>query len=162
DDIDRRSRKFMVQNNVHELTPELINDNNRLFVDGCRKCGWTARQFPLNLKGCRGSGLCNLGCPNAAKMGTNRVQLPNAESNGVEVVTRAEALEISERCVTVRVSAKRLHDKGLPSEWTPGTYRISAHLIVLACGAVGTSTLILRSPIARAIPHVGARFTCHP
>jgi len=162
DDIDRRSRKFMVQNNVHELTPELINDNNRLFVDGCRKSGWTARQFPLNLKGCRGSGLCNLGCPNAAKMGTNRVQLPNAEASGVEVVTRAEALEVGERCVTVRVSAKRDRDKGLPSEWEPGTYRIQAQLIVLAGGAVGTSTLILRSPISRAIPHVGAQFTCHP
>ena len=41
DDIERRSRKYMLQNNVHELTPELINDNNRLFVDGCRKCGWS-------------------------------------------------------------------------------------------------------------------------
>ena len=66
DDIERRSRKYMAQNNVHELAPELINDNNRLFVDGCRKCGWTAHQFPLNLKGCRGSSLCNLGCPGAA------------------------------------------------------------------------------------------------
>ena len=66
--------------------------DNRLFVEGCRKCGWTARQFPLNLKGCLGSGLCNLGCPNLAKQGTHRVQLPNAEASGVEVVTRAEAL----------------------------------------------------------------------
>ena len=73
DDIERRSRKYMAQNSVHELTPDLINDNNRLFVEGCRKCGWTARQFPLNLKGCLGSGLCNLGCPNLAKQGTHRV-----------------------------------------------------------------------------------------
>ena len=162
DDIERRSQKYMVQNNVHELTPDLINDNNRLFVDGCRKNGWTARQFPLNLKGCRGSSLCNLGCPNAAKQGTNRVQLPNAEANGVEVVTRAEALEVADQTVTVRVSAPRADEKGLPSEWLPGMYRVHADIVVLAGGAIGTSALILRSPIARAIPHVGARFTCHP
>lgn len=162
DDIERRSRKFMAQNNVHELTRELINDNNRLFVDGCRKNGWAAEQFPLNVKGCRGSSLCNLGCPNAAKQGTHRVQLPNAEGDGVEVVTRAEALELTERCVTVRVSTKRDGDKGQASEWLPGTYRVRADIVVLAGGAVGTSALILRSPIARAIPHVGAHFTCHP
>ena len=162
DDIERRSQKYLTQNNVRVLPPELINDNNRLFVDGCRKCGWTARQFPLNISGCRGSGLCNLGCPNAAKQGTHRVQLPNAEANGVEVVTRAEALEIADRTLTVRVSGRQPHEKGDDSEWRPGTYRIHAQLIVLAGGAVGTSALLLRSPIARAIPHVGAHFTCHP
>jgi choline dehydrogenase-like flavoprotein len=162
DDIERRSRKFMTQINAHELTLDLINDNNRLFVDGCRKCGWAARQFHLGIRGCHGSGLCGLGCPNAATMGTNRVQLPNAESAGVEVVTRAEALEVADRVVVVRVSARRPDEKGLPSEWMPGMYRVRAHLVVLAGGAVGTSALILRSPIARAIPHVGAHFTCHP
>jgi choline dehydrogenase-like flavoprotein len=162
DDIERRSRKYMLQNNVHELTPDLINDNNRLFAEGCRKCGWTPQQFPLNLRGCRGSGLCNLGCPNAAKQGTNRVQLPNAEANGVEVVTRAEALEIGDHVVTVRVTARQDGEKGAPSEWAPGTYRLRADLIVLAGGAIGTSALILRSPVSRAIPHVGAHFTCHP
>ena len=162
DDIERRSRRFMAQNNVHELTPELINDNNRLFVEGCRKAGWVARQFPLNLKGCLGSSLCNLGCPNAAKMGTHRVQLPNAEASGVEVVTRAEALELGERTLTVRVRARGQHEKGLPSEWAPGTYHLRSRLIVLAGGAIGTPALILRSPISRGIPHVGSHFTCHP
>jgi len=161
-DLERRSRKYMAQNNVHNLPPELINDNNRLFVEGCRRVGYDAHQFPLNLKGCRGSSLCNLGCPNAAKQGTHRVQLPNAEASGVEVVTRAEALEVGDRTVTVRVSQRRLTDKGLPSEWAPGTYCIHARVIVLAGGSIGTSALILRSPIKRAIPHVGAKFTCHP
>jgi choline dehydrogenase-like flavoprotein len=162
DDIARRSRKYMAQNNVHDLAPELINDNNRLFVEGCRTLGWSAHQFPLNLDGCLGSSLCNLGCPNAAKQGTHRVQLPNAEASGVEVVTRAEALEVGDRTVTVRVAGVRAGEKGLPSEWAPGTYRVRARIVVLAGGAVGTSALILRSPIARAIPHVGAGFTCHP
>src|SRR4029453_17461957 len=102
----------------------------------------------------------NPGVPNGAKMGTHRVQLPNAESNGVDVVTRAEALEVGDHTVMVRVSPRQEGEKGLPSEWLPGTYRIRAHLVVLAGGSIGTSALILRSPIARTIPHVGTGFTC--
>ena len=161
-DIVRRSRKYIAQNNVHLLATELINDNNRLFVDGSRKAGYHAEQFPLNLNGCLGSSLCNLGCPNAAKQGTHRVQLPNAERAGVEVVTRAEALRIEEQAVVVHVSEKRTGEKGRPSEWAPGQYRVRAKLVVLAGGAVGTSALILRSPIASAVSHAGLGFTCHP
>ncbi len=46
-----------------------------------------SNSFPINVKGCRGSSLCNLGCPNQAKQGTHRVQLPQAEAQGVEVIT---------------------------------------------------------------------------
>jgi choline dehydrogenase-like flavoprotein len=162
DDVERRSRKFMAQNNVHLLPPELINENNHLFVDGCRKLGLHAEQFPVNVKGCLGSSLCNLGCPNAAKQGTNRVQLPNAERNGVEVVTRAEALRIEERAVVARVSDRRPGEKGAPSEWASGDYRISASTIIVAGGSIGGTALLLRSGFGRHLPRLGAGFTCHP
>ena len=161
-DVERRSRKFMAQNNVHLLEPDFINDNNRLFVEGARKAGLHAEQFPLNLRGCLGASLCNLGCPNLAKQGTARVQLPNAERDGVEVVTRAEALRVEERSVVVRVSERAPGAKGAPSEWEPGDYHVRASIVVLAGGSIGTSALILRSPIARALSHVGTNFTCHP
>lgn len=159
-DLDERARKYAQQNNVHLLFDDDLNDNNLLFVKGCRAAGYTAEQFPINVKNCRGCSLCNLGCANGAKQGTNRVQLPEAERNGVEVVTRAEALRIEERAVVVRVSEKS--GKGLPSEWAPGTYRIRANTVVLAGGAIGTPALMLRSHLA-SLPHgVGEGFTCHP
>jgi len=161
-DLDTRARKFAEQNNVHLLTDDLINDNNRLFVEGCRKAGYKAEQFPINVKGCKGSSLCNLGCPNGAKQGTHAVQLPNAEKNGVEVVTRAEVVRIEDRAVIVRVSEKRAGTKGLPSEWQPGEYRIASPIIVLAGGAIGTPALLLRSHIQGLPPAVGEGFTCHP
>ena len=65
-DLTRRSAKYAEQNNVHELDDPLINDNNRLFVEGGRKAGYLVEQFPVNVKGFRGSSLCNLGCPNQA------------------------------------------------------------------------------------------------
>jgi len=161
-DVERRSQKFMAQNDVHYLPRVLLNDNNRLFVTGCVRVGARAEQFPLNLRGCKGSSLCNLGCPNAAKMGTHRVQLPNAERLGVEVVTRAEALRLEERAVVVRVHEKRPGDLGRPSTWAPGEHRITARTIVACGGSIGTTALLLRSPATRGIPTLGERFTCHP
>jgi choline dehydrogenase-like flavoprotein len=161
-DLARRSRKFMEQNGVAFLPADRINENNRLFVEGCTKAGYHAEQFPLNLRGCLGSSLCNLGCPNLAKQGTHRVQLPAAERDGVEVVTRAEALRVEERAVAVRVRERAAGAKGRPSEWAPGDYRVRAKLVVLAGGAIGTSALLLRSGFGRMLPRLGEGFTCHP
>jgi choline dehydrogenase-like flavoprotein len=161
-DVVARSRRYETENNVHLLPDEEINDNNRLFVEGCKGAGYAASQFPVNVKGCRGSSLCNLGCPNAAKQGTNRVQLPRAERAGVEVVTRADVLRVEERAVVVRVAEKPAGAKGLPSEWAPGDYRVRAGLVVLAGGAVGTPALLLRSALRGLPERVGLGFTCHP
>lgn len=161
-DLERRSQRHMSDNNVHLLPPEELNENNSLFALGAEGAGYRAHQFPLNVRGCRGSSLCNLGCPNAAKQGTNRVQLPNAARLGVEIVTRAEAVRIEDRTVIARVAARRDGEKGAPSEWMPGEYRIRCGIVVCAGGSVGTSALLLRSGFARVVPRVGEGFTCHP
>ncbi len=161
-DLAERSRHFAEQNNVHLLEPIEINENNTLFAAGCEQAGFEAQQFPVNVKGCRGSSLCNLGCPNAAKQGTDRVQLPAAERRGVEVVSRAEATRIEEKLVVVRVSAAPAGGKGSPSEWEPGEYRVRAGAVVVAGGAVGSPALLLRSGFRKRLPRLGEGFTCHP
>lgn len=161
-DIATRSAKYIAQNNVHLLPPGQINDNNRLFVEGCKRAGLKAEQFPINVKGCLGSSLCNLGCPNAAKQGTNRVQLPAAERAGVEVVTRAEVLRVPGHELSVRVAPVPDGGKGLPSEWAPGDYRVRANVIILAGGSIGSTALLLRSGLGERLPRLGHGFTCHP
>lgn len=162
-DLVRRSQRYLDENNVHLLAAGELNDNNRLFVDGARRAGYRAEQFPVNLKGCRGSSLCNLGCPNQAKQGTNRVQLPAAERGGVEVVTRAEVRRIgADRTLTVRVAERPVGGKGADAEWVPGDHRIEARVIVLAAGAIGSPALLLRSDLRGAPPRIGMGFTCHP
>jgi long-chain-alcohol oxidase len=159
DDVLRRSKQYLAENHVHLLEPADLNDNNRLFEEGCRRLGYRAAQFPLNLKGCRGAGLCNLGCPNAAKMGTHRVQLPDAERAGVSVVTNCEVERLEDHAVVARVSERTY---GEPSSWAPGEYRIRAKAVVVAGGAIGSPALLLRSAIGAALPMLGHRFTCHP
>ncbi|OFW04115.1 MAG: hypothetical protein A3H96_26540 [Acidobacteria bacterium RIFCSPLOWO2_02_FULL_67_36] len=159
DDLERRSRKYCVENNVHLLPPDRINDNNRLFAEGCRRLGYRVEQFPVNVKGCEGSGLCNLGCPNGAKMGTHRVQLPEAERNGVTVVTNCTVDRIENRTIRASVTEESV---GHPSAWAPGEYSVSAKAIVVAAGAVNTPAVLLRSGMGRALPALGRYFTCHP
>ncbi|HVN03587.1 MAG TPA: GMC family oxidoreductase [Bryobacteraceae bacterium] len=157
-DLECRARKYMAENNVHFLPDEAINGNNKLFASGCRALGYDVQQFPVNVKGCRGSSLCNLGCPNQAKQGTDRVQLPRAEQSGVEVVTRCEVLGIGERTLTARASPKPAGGKGDPSPWEPGDYQIDASIIVLCAGALHTPALLRHLPL----PRIGRGFTCHP
>jgi choline dehydrogenase-like flavoprotein len=161
-DLDGRARKFMAENNAHLVEDGLINENNKLFVEGCRKLKYDVQQFPVNIKGCRGSSLCNLGCPNQAKQGTDRVQLPRAEQNGVEVVTRCEVLTVGEKTLAARVAAKPAGAKGDPSPWEPGDYQIDAKIVVLSAGAVNTPALLLRSGMGRSLPRLGYGFTSHP
>ncbi|MFN0177806.1 MAG: GMC family oxidoreductase N-terminal domain-containing protein [Gemmatimonadales bacterium] len=161
-DLARRSARYQAENNVALLPDELLNDNNRLFLTGATAAGYRAEQFPLNLRGCRGSSLCNLGCPNAAKQGTNRVQLPAAERQGVSVVTRAEVTRLGERQLQVLVHAKPPGAKGRESEWAPGDYLIDADTVVLAAGAIGTPALLLASTLTGLPPRVGHGFTAHP
>ena len=161
-EVAERSARYIGENSVHLLPDDLINENNRLFVEGAATAGLHAEQFPLNLKGCRGSSLCNLGCPNAAKQGTNRVQLPAAERAGVTVVTRAEVVRLGERRLTVRVGARPPGGKGAESEWAPGNYEIEAGMVVLAAGALGTPALLLGSGLTGLPARVGHGFTAHP
>lgn len=166
DDVIRRTRHYIDQNGVHLLGSDEINDNNRLFVEGCRTLGWEAEQFPVNVRGCRGSSLCNLGCPNGAKQGTHRVQLPVAEKAGVETVTRATVTRLRAMYgggeADVVVAAKAPTEKGRPSEWAPGEYLVRADHVVVAGGSVGSSALLLRSGFGAQLPRLGHGFTCHP
>jgi choline dehydrogenase-like flavoprotein len=162
EEVKRRTQKYIGENNVHLLADQLINDNNHLFVRGCRRLGYRVEQFPVNVDGCRGSSLCNLGCPNGAKQGTNRVQLPRAEKAGVEIVTECEALRIENRTVVARVAERSAGAPGERSAWEPGDYRIRARLVIACGGAVNTPALLLRSGIPATSSLIGHGFTCHP
>jgi len=159
EDVLARSQKYLRENNVHLLDASDLNDNNRLFADGCRRLGYRVEQFPLNLKGCAGTSVCNLGCPTGAKMGTHRVQLPEAERQGVTVVTNCTVTRVAGQSVSATVTPP---PAGEPSAWAPGDYRIRAQAVVVSAGAVGSPALMLRSGLGSALPALGRYFTCHP
>ncbi len=159
EDLQQRSRKYLEENNVHLQDEALLNQNNLLFRDGCAQLGYRCTQFPINVKGCRASSLCNLGCPNAAKQGTHRVQLPAAEASGVEVVTNCKVTTVRDRVCDAVVANLRY---GEPSAWEPGEYRIRAKVVVVCGAAINSPALLLRSGFGSDLPVLGRYLTTHP
>ncbi len=130
------------------------------FSRAAGKLGYHVEQFPINVKGCKSSSLCNLGCPNQAKQGTHRVQLPKAEAGGVEVITNCRVTRIGDRVCEAVVANPGF---GEVSKWEPGEYRVKAKVVVVcAGGAVNSPALLLRSGFGEALPALGRYITLHP
>ena len=161
-DLDCRARKFMAENNVHLLADDLDQREQQAVRGRLPQAELRCAAVPGEHQGLPRISLCNLGCPNQAKQGTDRVQLPRAEANGVEVVTRCQVLTVGEKTLAVRVAAKPAGAKGDPSPWEPGDYQIDAKIVVLCAGAVNTPALLLRSGMERRLPRLGYGFTTHP
>ena len=159
EDLQQRSSKYLEENNVHFLDESELNDNNRLFRDGCHKLGYRVQQFPINVKGCLSSSLCNLGCPNGAKQGTHRVQLPAAEAAGVEVITNCRVTRVVAGACEAVVADPGY---GEGSAWAAGDYRVKGKVIVVSAGAVNSSALLLRSGFGDRLPALGRYLTLHP
>ena len=159
-DMQPRYDKYIKENNVHFNEPHEINENNRLFDQGCKTLGWQCGQFPVNTKNCQGLATCNLGCAVLAKQGTNCVQIPEAVANGVEVFPFCRALKIEGKDVVTEVLSPEF---GLePNKLKAGTYRFRAKKIVVACGAANSPALLMRSFGKDFLPAIGRYFTCHP
>lgn len=159
DDIEARSKKYYRECNAVITPPEFINENNRLFKEGCEKLGYLVKQFPVNIKNCEGASVCNLGCPHDAKQGTHVVQLPEAEKNGVEVITNCQVKRIGEKELFAYVVNVPF---GYESTWEPGEYKIKSKLIILCAGAIHSPTLLQYSGIGKDMPVMGKYITLHP
>jgi len=160
DDLAPRFEKYILENNVHLNDRASLNENNLRFEAACRRLGWRVEQFPVNTRGCEGLATCNLGCARLAKQGTAVVQIPKAESLGVDVFTFCRADRIEDHDVVAEVTPPR---HGLEtSRLAPGRYRFRAGRIVLAGGAIHSPALLMRSFGTAWKPALGRYFTCHP
>lgn len=158
-DLEPRYQKYILENNVHLVPEEDINQNNKLFAKACRNLGWHIDQFPINTRNCEGLNTCNMGCGKLAKQGTSVVQIPAAQKHGVQVFPFTKVTKIAANKIWAEVMPPQY---GLEAcELAPGSYEINAKKIVLACGSVQTSALLLRS-FGSHWNSLGKYFTCHP
>ncbi len=160
EDLRPRFDRIEQEISVIEPTPDMVNDNNRLFKEGCDKLGWDLQVIRLNLKGCQQNGFCNIGCISGGKQGTMEVQIPAAQAGGVEIIPNAHVNSVGDRQLDVTIGAtpKNTH----PGPLSPGAYTIKAKRIVLSAGTPGTPALLLRSGYASQFPTLGKYFTLHP
>jgi choline dehydrogenase-like flavoprotein len=142
------------------VSDEALGDNDRKFLDEADVHGLPARRTRRYEHGCRGSGQCFTGCPNAAKQGMNVTYVPWALALGARLFCA---------CRVERIVVERGRAVGLVARTTsrdPGA-RAGRHVrlrarrgVLVAASAVQTPNLLRRSGLkARAL---GDHFQCHP
>lgn len=146
--------------NITPWPEELVNANNQVVLDGCRKLGWEAHTLNRNVKGCANSGYCGVGCPVNGKQAMHRTYLPDALAHGARIYAdvQAERITVDGRTATGvdavvldRASAKP----------TGVRIRVVAKVVVSSAGALHGPALLLRSGLD-AGGRVGKRTMIHP
>lgn len=155
--------------NVHEPRDDEVNDNNRLFLDGCRRLGVSASKFALNMQGCIGCGFCGQGCAYDAKRGTMVTYLQDALELGVRLVhdcaIDAIALEPA-RSGLKAVGARGNVSPSLPGSRSnlvsPGPLEIEAKLVIVSAGSIESPALLQRSNVPDPADLIGRGLILHP
>lgn len=142
EDLKPRFKRLWKELNVIEPGPDMINDNNRLFREGCEKLGWRVEKINLNLKNCSQEGFCNLGCSSGGKQGTAEIQIPNALRSGIELISNCTIERISDGKAFGYIAKTPAGTKGGPLP--DGEVEFAAKKIVLACGEPAAAAGALR------------------
>jgi choline dehydrogenase-like flavoprotein len=150
--------------NVHAVADDVLGENNRLFLDEASAEGLPARKMHRYEKGCRGSGRCVTGCPNAAKQGMNVSYVPWALTLGARIFCscRVERVLVKDGRAT-GVLAHTTSDQGDEEAAARPTRTVRLHArrgVLVAASTIQTPNILRRSGIrARAL---GEHFQCHP
>ncbi|MCA8970731.1 MAG: GMC family oxidoreductase [Planctomycetes bacterium] len=133
---------------VCELDPRLHNPASHRMAEGMRALGLTPGRFDKAFDRCIGCGYCNVGCGFGRKRDSSTVWIPRALEAGCELRPRTEALRFVHRAGHVDGLVCKDLESGL-------NFTLRAKRYVLACGALHTPELLLRSGLGGR--HVGKR-----
>ena len=118
--------------------PDNVSRSSRRFMQGALALGLEPKWMLKALGDCRGCGYCNVGCSFGEKRDASTTYLKWAERHGARVLAQAEVLHIDvahgrARTLTARIGRGREQ------------LTVSAKIVVVAAGAIGSSALLLRS-----------------
>ena len=133
---------------IRPLNRKVASAGGHLFEQGCQALGLPATWFDNNRVGCLGTGLCNLGCAFDRKQSMLITYLPWAVAGGAVLMPDCRALRI-----------RHARGKALGVECRLRTGEqvfVPADYVVVSCGAISSSSLLLRSKIRR---NVGTRLS---
>ncbi|MDA8796642.1 GMC family oxidoreductase [Aquiluna sp.] len=103
---------------------------------------------------CTDLGPCNLGCPVGAKSTAANRYLEEFELLGGKVFSQTAAIKVVHK--NSQASGVTVRDS------LGGERTISAALVIIAAGAVGTPGLLINSGLSEDLPHLGRNLMLHP
>jgi choline dehydrogenase-like flavoprotein len=119
-----------------------IGDGTKRIMEASKELGYDMHPMSkfINFDRCKGCGLCLYGCPNGAKWTAQRY-LNQAKSKGAKVLTNVTVKEIQNSNGEVT---------GVKGIGPDGRLEISADVVVLAAGGIGTPVILQRAGISNA------------
>ncbi len=137
------------------------NENNAILQRGAEKLGWKAEIMDRNVSGCANLGYCGVGCPINAKQSMLVTAIPEALRRDARLLTRTRAHRLRFHDDKVEALAcQALDADGIFP--TGRTVTVRARHFILACGAIGSPALLLRSKAPDPHGILGKRTFLHP
>jgi choline dehydrogenase-like flavoprotein len=159
-EMKRHFEKVEARLSVSEVRPFEMNRNSRILKDGCERLGWAGAPNRRNCLDCRQCGLCHLGCYYGTKQSMLETYIPDAQrSFGGLVKVYSDATAQSVNRSGSRATGVDATVKGAGS--LVFDLSVKAKVVVVSCGAIGSSELLLKSGID-AKGKVGSRVALHP
>ncbi|MEM1349259.1 MAG: GMC family oxidoreductase N-terminal domain-containing protein, partial [Myxococcota bacterium] len=145
---------------VHAVPDEKVNANNALVQRGLDALGWRGGRMAHNRAGCKGSGFCELGCPNDGKQNAAKVLVPGGLDAGGRVLTHARADRIVEDAGSVcAVEAVAVDpDSGRDA----ARFTVHAERVILSASATNSAAIALRSELPNPHGLTGTNLHMHP
>ena len=141
---------------VRPVPDDIYGRNSRLFERGAAALGYDGARIPRNERGCLGTGVCAVGCPQDAKQAMHVSYVPRAQAAGARLYTRC-------RVDRILLSGGRAIGVNARFEGEPGReLRALARHVVVACGALLTPALLERSSVPDPSGRRGRNLHIHP
>jgi long-chain-alcohol oxidase len=131
------------------------SSRDEILKRGLETLGWHVAPMPRNVRGCDQNGVCGycgFGCQLGAKQSTLVTWLEDAHASGARIVADARATRIT-------TSAGRATGVELVAR-DGRAFSVRARAVVVACGALQTPALLLRSNLQN--PNIGRHLRLHP
>ncbi|HEX7407168.1 MAG TPA: GMC family oxidoreductase [Candidatus Binatia bacterium] len=146
--------------NVEPVPDATYGKNSQFFERGAKALGFAGARIPRNERGCMGTGVCALGCPQDAKQAMHVGYVPRALAAGAHLYSRCRADRIltnNGRAFGVMGSCLDGNDRS-----TGHQIRVLADRVVVACGALLTPALLQRSGVPDGSGWLGRNLHIHP
>jgi long-chain-alcohol oxidase len=137
------------------LAHNRVSAREQVLERGLRALGWHVDAMPRNVRGCdqgRICGYCGYGCAIGAKQSTVKTWLVDAQKSGARIFAETRATRVlleAGAVIGVEARSKSGH-----------RVRVRCKAVVVACGAIHTAGLLLRSGLRN--KHIGKHLNLHP
>ena len=133
-----------------------LNEQNRKLLEGCQHFGFRTQQIERNAKDCSDCGYCGFGCRAGSKQDARQTFLADAMRLGAELLPSCKVERIVRDGNIGKYAIAHIRE----ADGDIRTLKIKFQICVVACGAIQTPALLLRSGFAN--PHIGQNLRLHP